>query len=114
MSKRTTLAAAATVLLVTVVLPSVAMAQTITEAESNASDITMWVAIACGFGMSIASSVCGFAQSRCVTAACEGMARNPSASTSIKGTLIIGLVLIESLAIYSLLVAILLMFMFQR
>ena len=114
MSKRTMLVAAAIVLSATVVVPSAAMAQTIAEAESNASDVTMWLAITCGFAMAIASSVCGYAQSRAVTSACEGMSRNPSASTAIRGSLIIGLVLIESLAIYTLLISILLIFQFQR
>jgi F-type H+-transporting ATPase subunit c len=37
--------------------------------------------------------------------ACEGVARNPGASGKITTTLIIGLAMIESLAIYALLVA---------
>lgn len=73
-------------------------------------DVQMWIAIAAAFGMSIASSVCGMSQGRSVIAACEGIARNPSAAGQIRGSLIIGLILIESLAIYTLLVALILMF----
>ena len=82
MTKRHMLVAAAIVLLVTAFIPSLAMAQVANEAETNASDVTMWLAITIGFGMAIASSICGYAQSRAVTAACEGMSRNPSASTA--------------------------------
>ena len=61
-----------------------------------------WVALTSGFSMAIASSVCGLAQGRAITAACEGMARNPGAAASIRFALLLGLVLIESLALYTL------------
>jgi F-type H+-transporting ATPase subunit c len=51
------------------------------------------------------------AQGRAVSAACEAIARNPSAGGQIRGALIIGLVLIESLAIYSLLIGLVLIFL---
>ena len=63
-----------------------------------------WVAITSGFSMTIASGVCGLAQGKAVAAAVEGMARNPSAAASIRLALIIGLALIESLALYTLLI----------
>jgi F-type H+-transporting ATPase subunit c len=42
--------------------------------------------------------------------ACEGVARNPGASGKITTTLIIGLAMIESLAIYALVVVLILIF----
>ena len=63
-----------------------------------------WVPIAAGFSMAIASAGCGLAQAKAVAAACEGMGRNPAASAAIRFALIIGLVFIESLALYTLVI----------
>jgi F-type H+-transporting ATPase subunit c len=65
---------------------------------------TNWVAITSGFAMAFASGICGLAQGKAVAAAVEGMARNPSAAGAIRLSLIIGLALIESLALYTLLI----------
>ena len=62
-----------------------------------------WVAISAGFSMAIASGLCGLAQAKAVAAA-EGMARNPAASAAIRFALLLGLVLIESLALYTLVI----------
>jgi F-type H+-transporting ATPase subunit c len=69
-----------------------------------AAPATHWVWITSGFAMAIASAVCGLAQGMAVGKACEGMARNPGASASIRFALIFGLVLIESLALYTLVI----------
>ena len=63
-----------------------------------------WVAISAGFSMAIASGLCGLAQAKAVAAAAEGMARNPAASAAIRFALLLGLVLIESLALYTLVI----------
>ncbi|HLH33002.1 MAG TPA: ATP synthase F0 subunit C [Terriglobia bacterium] len=63
-----------------------------------------WVVITAGFAMAIASSICGLAQGRAISAACEGLARNPGAAPAIRFALLLGLALIESLAIYTLVV----------
>ena len=63
-----------------------------------------WLYIAAGFSMAIASAVCGLAQAKATAAACEGMARNPGASDAIRFALILGLALIESLALYTLVI----------
>jgi F-type H+-transporting ATPase subunit c len=65
---------------------------------------TNWVAIASGFSMAIASGLCGLAQAKAVAAAAEGMARNPGASAAIRFALLLGLVFIESLALYTLII----------
>jgi F-type H+-transporting ATPase subunit c len=66
-----------------------------------------WVPISAGFSMAIASGLCGLAQAKAVAAAAEGMARNPSAAAAIRFALLLGLVLIESLALYTLVIIIL-------
>ena len=63
-----------------------------------------WVAITSGFSMAIASGLCGLAQAKATAAAAEGMGRNPGAAASIRFALILGLVLIESLALYTLVI----------
>lgn len=52
-------------------------------------------------GMAIASGLCGLAQGKAVAGAAEAMARNPGARGGIQLALILGLVLIESLALYT-------------
>lgn len=52
----------------------------------------------------IASGLCGLGQGRATAAAAEAMARNPGAVAAIRIALILGLVLIESLALYALVV----------
>jgi F-type H+-transporting ATPase subunit c len=63
-----------------------------------------WLYIAGGFSMALASAVCGLAQAKATAAACEGMARNPGAADAIRFALILGLALIESLALYTLVI----------
>lgn len=60
-------------------------------------------AMAC-IAMAIASGLCGLAQGRAVSSAAEAMARNPGAAKAIQNALILGLVLIESLALYTLVI----------
>ena len=51
--------------------------------------------------MGIASGLCGLGQGKATASAAEAMARNPGASAGIRFALILGLVLIESLALYT-------------
>ena len=112
MSKRHTYLALSAVLLMILVVPNLALAAQAGEAAAGDASARMAIAISAGFAIGFASGLCGLAQSRAVASACEGIARNPTAATAIRGSLIIGLVLIESLAIYALLVAFLLIFFF--
>ncbi len=61
----------------------------------------VWVPVTAGFSMAIASGLCALGQGRAIAGACEGIARNPSAFAAIRFALIFGLVLIESLALYT-------------
>jgi F-type H+-transporting ATPase subunit c len=63
-----------------------------------------WAVITAGFAMAIASSFCALSQGKAIAAACEGLARNPGAAPAIRFALLLGLVLIESLALYTLLI----------
>ena len=57
--------------------------------------------LAAGIGMGLASGLCALGQGKAVAGAAEGMARNPAATGAIRFALILGLVLIESLALYT-------------
>lgn len=70
-------------------------------AKTTPMDTATWVAITSGFAMAIASAACGYAQSKATAAACEGLARNPGARPGIQFSLILALVLIESMALYT-------------
>src|SRR6202162_556932 len=73
-------------------------------ATSGADESNKWVAITSGFSMAIASGLCGLAQARAVASSAEAMARNPGATAAIRFALLLGLVLIESLALYTLVI----------
>jgi F-type H+-transporting ATPase subunit c len=63
-----------------------------------------------GFALGIAAGLGAIGQGRAIASAAEGIARNPSAAGDIRGVLILGLVLIESLVIYVLFISLLLFF----
>jgi len=72
------------------------------EAAAPASN---WaVPIAAGIGMAIASGLCGLGQGKATASAAEALARNPGARPGIQLALILGLALIESLALYTLVI----------
>jgi len=54
--------------------------------------------------MGLAAGLCGLGQGRATASAAEAMARNPGAIAAIRVALILGLVLIESLALYTLVI----------
>jgi F-type H+-transporting ATPase subunit c len=54
--------------------------------------------------MAIASGLCALAQGKAVYGAAEGMARNPGATAGIRFIALLGLILIESLALYTLVI----------
>jgi F-type H+-transporting ATPase subunit c len=54
--------------------------------------------------MGIAAGLCGLGLGRATASAAEAMARNPGAVAAIRVALILGLVLIESLALYTLVI----------
>ena len=66
--------------------------------------------IAAGIGMALAAGLCGLGQGKAVASAVDAMARQPGAAARIQTAMIIGLALIESLAIYTLVIALILLF----
>jgi F-type H+-transporting ATPase subunit c len=81
-----------------------------TGAPSDKAEMAKWSIITAGFALAIAAAFGAISQAKGLSAAAEGIARNPSAAGDIRGALILGLVLIESLVIYVLLVALILFF----
>lgn len=81
------------------------------EAGGAVDSTYFWVTVlTAGFGMAVASAIAALAQARAISAALDGMARQPNAAGRIQTAMIIGLALIESLAIYVLLIALILLF----
>jgi F-type H+-transporting ATPase subunit c len=79
-------------------------------AAEGAGWLGPFTVVAAGIGMALAAGLCGLGQARAIAAALEGMARQPGAAARIQTAMIIGLALIESLAIYTLVIAIILLF----
>jgi F-type H+-transporting ATPase subunit c len=65
---------------------------------------------AAGFGVGIAAFGCGIGQGLGIKGAVEGIARNPESSGKVTVTMLIGLAMVESLCIYSLVVALILIY----
>ena len=82
-----------------------------TGAAAGGSEVARWSIITAGFALGIAAFGGALGQGRSIAAACEAIARNPSATGDIRGALILGLVLIESLVIYVLLISLILFFL---
>lgn len=87
-------------------IASTAFAQ---DAASNESDERMWAFLAAGIAIGVAAFGGALGQGRAAAAALEGIARNPNASGKIFTPMILGLALIESLVIYALVIAFMLL-----
>lgn len=79
-------------------------------ATAAGSGLVQWSIITAGFALAIAAAGAALGQGKAVASAAEAIARNPGAAGEIRGALILGLVLIESLVIYVLLVSLILFF----
>ena len=80
-------------------------------AAAGAGSAAQWSIITAGFALAIAALGAALGQGRAVASAAEAIARNPGAAGEIRGALILGLVLIESLVIYVLLISLILFFL---
>ena len=83
----------------------------VAHAGASADVVAMWSIITAGFALAIAAGLGALGQGKAIASAAEGIARNPSAAGEIRGVLILGLVLIESLSIYVLLISLILFFL---
>lgn len=81
-----------------VAAPAFAQGAATHAATGSAADL---VPIGAGIGMAIAAGLCGIGQGKAAASACEGVARNPGARPSIFLFMILGLIFIESLALYT-------------
>jgi len=89
-------------------VPGVAFAQTATAATG--SWVGPFAVLVAGFAMAFAAGLCALGQGKAIASAVDAMARQPGAAARIQTAMIIGLALIESLAIYVLVVAMILLF----
>ncbi|MCD8554503.1 MULTISPECIES: ATP synthase F0 subunit C [Seleniivibrio] len=88
-----------------------AVAGVASAAEAGAVADASWAKyIGAGLAIGVAALGTGIGQGNAIKGAVEGISRNPSAAGKISTTMIIGLALIESLAIYALVVALILLF----
>jgi F-type H+-transporting ATPase subunit c len=79
-------------------------------ATGGTSDLVKYSIVIGGAGLLIAACVGAWSQSKALRSAAESIARNPAAAPDIRFALILGLVLIESLVIYVLLISLILFF----
>ena len=78
--------------------------------EATALQFFIYSAVTAGFCISLAAVGCGYGQGMGLKAAVEGIARNPESSGKVTVTMLIGLAMIESLCIYALVVALILIY----
>ena len=80
------------------------LAQGGAAAADNAESVNKYKAIAAGLGFALAAALAAIGQSRVAAAAAEGVARNPGAGARIQTMMILGLVFIETLVLFTLVV----------
>jgi F-type H+-transporting ATPase subunit c len=99
MSKKLIVTGALTAL--ALVLPNLAFAEEAAKMGGGAN----WGHLSAAIVLGVAAAAGAISQGRTSVAACDGMARNPGASGQIRAMAFLGLVLIESLVIYALVIA---------
>jgi F-type H+-transporting ATPase subunit c len=62
------------------------------------------IVLTSAFSMAIASGLCALGQGKAIAGAVEAIARNPGAATAIRGLGLLGIVFIESLALFTLVI----------
>lgn len=80
--------------------PAVAMAS-----EGGVDGQQGLIALGAGLAMGVGALGCGMGQGRAVASAMESIGRNPNSADRLQTPMIIGLALIESIAIYALVIA---------
>ena len=93
--------------LLTLALPAFALASEAAAEEGSAGFLKEFgLAIGAGLGLGLAAFGGGLGQGKTAAAALEGIARNPGAADKMFVPMIIGLALIESLVLYTFIIAI--------
>lgn len=83
-----------------------------TALKAAALDTAGTIAIAAAVAIGLGALGTGVGMGLAINGALEGIARNPEVSGKLTTTMLIGLALIESLAIYALVVALIVLFVF--
>ena len=100
--------------IVMLAIMAVMMMASVAFAEGGSSDAAMnyfgMAVLGCGLAVGLAGLGTGIGMGNGLGRACEGVARNPGVSNKILVTLIVGMAIIESLAIYALVVALIVLF----
>ena len=114
MSRRSVFAWLVIILALVAIAPLAAQGTEPSKAASLPGGLNLVVAsiITAGFALGIAAGLGALGQGKAIGSAAEAIARNPAASGEIRGVLILGLVLIESLVIYVLLISLILFFVY--
>jgi F-type H+-transporting ATPase subunit c len=93
-------------MLAMMLIASVAMA----AGDPAMAPVIQYTVLAAGLAIGLGAIGSGIGMGTAIGGACEGTSRNPEAGGRILTTMIIGLAMIESLTIYALVVALILMF----
>lgn len=80
------------------------------QAGGGSPWLSPFYVLTAGFAMAFASGLCALGQGRAISAAVEAISRQPGAAARIQTAMIIGLALIESLALYVFVIAAILLF----
>ncbi|MBI3599918.1 MAG: ATP synthase F0 subunit C [Nitrospinae bacterium] len=86
------------------------MAMAAEGTSSAAYSYSSYIGLGCVVGLGFAAFGGGIGMGNAVNGALNGIARNPGTAGKITTTLLIGLALIESLVIYTLVIALILLF----
>jgi F-type H+-transporting ATPase subunit c len=98
------------VIIALVAVAAFAQEPTTSTTTTVATTGVKWSYVAAAFVLGIAAAFGALGQGRAIAASVEGIARNPSAGAAIRGAMIIGLALVESLVIYALVIAFIMVF----
>lgn len=99
------------VMTVALMMLGIALISTVAFAQEAAqSGVIQFTVLAAGLAIGLGAIGSGIGMGTAIGGACEGTSRNPEAGGKILTTMIIGLAMIESLTIYALVVALILMF----
>jgi F-type H+-transporting ATPase subunit c len=84
--------------------PALAQEAASGELTDNKASLFKWSIIIGGAVITLAAAAGAFCQAKAISAAVEGISRNPAAAPHIRFIILLGLILIETLVIYALLV----------
>lgn len=86
--------------------PLLAQDDTLTDNKTSLYRLTLIIG---GGIIAVAAAAGAYCQAKAISSACDGISRNPASGPHIRFLLIFGLVLIETLVIYTLLISIIIL-----